>query len=223
MISQDSPMGLSTKLLAYLPDKNNGFFIEAGANDGISQSNTLFLESERDWHGLLIEPNKFKALQCQQNRPHPKNIFSNCALVDFEYELDYVRGYFSGVEYEDGLMGQAIEGNPAFDERDVRWQPYEPVSVPAKTLTSILDAHHIRDIDFFSLDVEGFELNVLNGLDFEKHRPRLICIECWGKNPDHRNHQLFIEINKKLKDNRYSLLEQLTQGDFLFQDTTSHE
>jgi FkbM family methyltransferase len=54
--------------------------------------------------------------------------------------------------------------------------PYE-IQVPARTLTSILDECQVNEIDFFSLDVEGFELNVLKGLDFNKYRPKYMLIE----------------------------------------------
>ena len=46
---------LDRQLLPHL-DKRKGFFIEAGANDGVTQSNTLFFERHRGWRGLLVEP-----------------------------------------------------------------------------------------------------------------------------------------------------------------------
>ena len=47
--------GMDVKLDTIL-DKDGGFFIEAGANDGFTQSNTYWLERFRGWHGLLVEP-----------------------------------------------------------------------------------------------------------------------------------------------------------------------
>src|SRR5436190_1037191 len=61
----------------------NGFFIEAGANDGIAQSNTLYFEKYFGWTGLLIEPIPELAQRCRKNRPGC--VTENCALVDFEY------------------------------------------------------------------------------------------------------------------------------------------
>ncbi len=45
---------LDLKMLKYL-NYHNGFFIECGANDGISQSNTKLLEEDFAWNGILIE------------------------------------------------------------------------------------------------------------------------------------------------------------------------
>ena len=49
--------------------------------------------------------------------------------------------------------------------------------MPARTLTSILDQHRVRRIDLLSLDVEGYELSVLRGLDFDRHAPRYLLVE----------------------------------------------
>ena len=49
--------------------------------------------------------------------------------------------------------------------------------MPARTLSSILDQHNITSIDLLSLDVEGFELQALQGLDLERHKPHFLLIE----------------------------------------------
>ena len=60
------------------------------------------------------------------------------------------------------------------DQRDVH--PYDVV-VPARTLSSILDARGIPQIDFLSLDLEGYEAAALRGLDLERHRPAILLVE----------------------------------------------
>ena len=73
---------LDLKLKPYL-NFREGFFIEAGANDGVSQSNTLYFERYRSWKGLLIEPIPELAAQCRKNRPGC--LVENCALVPFGF------------------------------------------------------------------------------------------------------------------------------------------
>ena len=55
------------KMLNYL-NFDNGFYIECGANDGITQSNTYKLEKDKNWKGLLIEPSLFAYQKCVNNR-----------------------------------------------------------------------------------------------------------------------------------------------------------
>ena len=51
------------------------------------------------------------------------------------------------------------------------------IEAPARTLSSILDDFRGREVDFMSLDLEGYEVNALQGIDFERHRPRYLLIE----------------------------------------------
>ena len=72
------------KLSNYL-NKKNGFYIELGANDGISESNTYFLENYKDWKGILIEPIIHNYLLCKKNRSKRNKFFCN-ACVPFGYK-----------------------------------------------------------------------------------------------------------------------------------------
>ena len=57
------------------------------------------------------------------------------------------------------------------------WDRGWEVEVPARTLSSILDEVAAPDVDLLSLDVEGFEAEVVKGLDLERHRPRYLLVE----------------------------------------------
>jgi hypothetical protein len=77
--------------------------------------------------------------------------------------------------------------------------------VPARTLTAVLDSHGIRRVDFLSLDVEGYELEVLKGLDFDRFRPTLMLIEARYRE----------EIDNFLKP-RYQPVAELSHHDVLY-------
>src|SRR5215831_4591146 len=69
---------LDVKLAEHLSSRR-GFFVEAGANDGLAQSNTLYLERYLGWRGLLVEPIPELARLCRVNRP--RAMVEECALV----------------------------------------------------------------------------------------------------------------------------------------------
>lgn len=150
-------------LKKYLNPQKNGIFIELGALDGIFQSNTKWLEDEYNWQGILIEPSPNKFIECKINRRNNK-IF-NCACVSFEHDSKTIKGDF------DGSPMSSIGGK--------RRNLNSEIEVECRTLQSIIDETPYEKIDFLSLDVEGYELEVLRGLDFKKQIIEYVLIEVY--------------------------------------------
>ena len=69
-----------------------GYFVEAGGNDGISQSNTAYFERYLGWKGLLIEPIPDLAARCKANRPQA--IVECCALVAKDFPNSVVEMHY---------------------------------------------------------------------------------------------------------------------------------
>jgi FkbM family methyltransferase len=202
---------LDKKLLKYINYKN-GFFIECGANNGIAQSNTLYYERNLEWRGLLIEPNYNLFKQCIINRP--SSIVENYALVSKNYEKSTIRGNFKC--REGTLTSMIVDKSDYFDphleyERSKK-NKNEIIEVNAITLTELLVKHNIKQIDFFSLDVEGYEIDVLNGLDFSIFRPKFILIET-------ENREIYQNTIRNFMDcKNYKFIERLSGNDDLFID-----
>jgi len=144
---------MKSTLEKYL-NKEKGTYIELGAFDGEYWSNTKWLEDELGWTGILIEPSPSQYQKCLENRPN-NNIF-NCACVSFEYDMSEINGDFFG------KPGSSVGG---------------PVTVDAYTLQALIDKTEHDFIDFLSLDVEGYELEVLKGIDFTKQIIDYVLIE----------------------------------------------
>jgi FkbM family methyltransferase len=169
---------LDRKVAARLPAQ--GVFVEAGAHDGLTQSNTALLERSRGWRGLLVEPIPELARRCRVNRP--RSIVAQAALVAADYPRDRIpMTYCNRSSIVEGSRGGPAADQDWLercrripDQRDV--EPYTVV-VPARTLSSLLDEHRITRVDFLSLDLEGYEAQALRGVDFERHRPTMLLVE----------------------------------------------
>jgi FkbM family methyltransferase len=152
---------LKERLVKCIKNLNKpGKYIEMGASDGLLQSNTSWLQFEYDWSGILIEPSSAFA-HIESNRPN--NLYFNCACVSFNYKDSTIAGDFDGELM--GSVGGRRLNRPAIH------------TTPARTLQSILDDSTFGDVDFFSLDTEGYEMNVLKGVDFSKQKIHQILIE----------------------------------------------
>jgi FkbM family methyltransferase len=151
---------------------DGGFFVEAGANDGYTQSNTYWLERFRGWQGLLVEPMSELATEAQKSRL--SSIVKQCALVSPQHDGEKIRMHFGDLmSIVDGARDRSWASNGTV----LGWRDPYDVDVEAHTLSSLLDEINAPEVDLLSLDVEGYEISVLKGLDFQRHAPRYILVE----------------------------------------------
>ncbi len=195
--------GLDDLLSERLPAQ--GTYVEAGALDGFGFSNTYYLDRIKGWSGLLVEPNPMQFAECQRFRKRAHVV--HCALVPFDYEHETISiTYGHDLTWTNG----AYEGDELFERQEMLKRHHlsgEQIEVPARTLQSLIDEFDL-EITFFSLDVEGFELSVLQGLDFSRSAPRYLLIECQTINR--------YEEVQSLLGSRYAAGEKLSRHDYLF-------
>jgi FkbM family methyltransferase len=204
--------GMDRKLVRYLPERD-GFFVEAGAYDGFVQSNTYWLERFRDWRGVLVEPIPHLWEQARRRRRGATVV--NCALVPPDRDGEQISMTYGGLmSLVPGAKGGGADEAAHVKAGDMHGldDTYE-VTVVGRTLSSVLnEANAPPDIDLLSLDVEGFEAEVLRGLDLDRFRPRFMLIEM--DEPDRRRADVEAVLGA-----RYEVVEQLSPMDVLYRRT----
>jgi FkbM family methyltransferase len=165
----------------FLNKKNcNGIFLELGACDGIRHSNTYALEQYLNFTGVLIEPGRIDFSNLIKNRPNCKNF--NCLVGVEEGKVDYI-----GDRTSVGGPLKLLE-NTKYNPNEKNWieawnlNKGDIQKVHCRKLSDILHEANIKYIDFWSLDVEGSELEVLKTMDWNIP-VYIICMEvtAWGE------------------------------------------
>ena len=198
------------KKLERFVDYDNGFYVELGANDGITQSNTYFFEKFRSWSGVLVEPAPHNFLNCISNRSSRNSIYCN-ACVSFEYKEKYVDIEYANLMSVSKNLKLDIDNWQSHIDKGKRFlrtdEPVFSFGSMASPLNTLLDQSGAPTlIDFISLDVEGAELEVLKGIDYDKYVFKFMLIEV-------RDLQT---ICSYLSSVGYHLKQQMTEHDYLF-------
>jgi FkbM family methyltransferase len=170
-----SQLGQDRFIDEFFNEKENGVFLDIGAHDGITISNTYYLENERGWTGICIEPQETEFKKLSENR---KSINVNCAVSNYTGEVDFT--FIEG--YANMLSGISDDYNSTHKDRingEVNHYggSISYIKVPVKPVQDILDEHKLYDIDFCSIDTEGSEYNIIQSIDFNKTNIKVFIIE----------------------------------------------
>ncbi|XP_076071802.1 uncharacterized protein LOC143043311 [Mytilus galloprovincialis] len=131
--------------------KKNGFFVEMGAYNGQTFSNTLWLERKHNWTGLLIEANPDL---CRQIDALKRHVWRLCACIsDKLRKTEFIQ---SGAV---GGMASELDNDHMQMIKTKR-----TISVPCFDMVEVLDQIGVQHIDYFSLDVEGSEMIILESI-----------------------------------------------------------
>ncbi len=156
------------RFFAHPTPARDGFFVEAGALDGKFLSNSWFFEQCLGWRGLLIEGNPANYISVKENRPHTtalhQAICRHERLVNFTVDGGAVAGSMSHMP---GSFLRQWHG---------RMDP-RTVTVYCAPLAHAFCLLGVNEIDFFSLDVEGAELEAVASIDFSRVNIRVMIVE----------------------------------------------
>lgn len=173
-----------------LKNKNNGFFVEVGCIDGLRFSNTYKFE-KKGWKGVCIEAHQDYIPFLQQNRPN-----------------SYILNYAVGEKDEDNVIFYANSRGSLstldksqeehFKNHYGKWfTGFKEQIVKKRTLNTIFDENNIKEIDVLSIDIEGYEIQALKGLDLTKYHPKVIVVESTGNEHEKELDDILLTNNYK--------------------------
>jgi len=171
-----------------LSGKKNGTFVDIGANDGISFSNTFYLE-QKGWKGLAIEPIPSVYEKLVKNR--------KCITVHGCIGPKSEKRQFRVITgYPEMLSGLIDEYNPKHIKRidkelNSHGGDYEDIEVDCFNFNELLEKHNIDHVDYLSIDVEGIEYKILKTIDFDRVNISVIGVE--NNYADYKIPQLLIK------------------------------
>lgn len=148
----------------FFQQRPSGFFVDVGANDPRKGSQTWHLE-QQGWTGILIEPlERFQAV-LRAARPRSRVVRAACGPPGHPPSVEFLEAENPA---HSGLRPDAVKAGINYVGRE---------EVPMFTLDEVLEQAGGPRVDFVSIDVEGFQVDVLRGFDLARHRPALVLIE----------------------------------------------
>ncbi|XP_066957365.1 protein Star-like [Macrobrachium rosenbergii] len=164
-----------------LGDQKTGFFLDSGALEGDIFSNSLWLEKERGWTGILVEvdPNNFRHL-VQKRR---KSWLSNTCIARAPYPQQVTFEFLEGPSDHSLLWvyrSNSRAVNSPFHKSDDMWSKTSSKTYQVMQcfpLASYLLALNRTTLDFLSLDIQGFESEVLYSIPYDRVKVRVMAVE----------------------------------------------
>ena len=164
-------------VVEYFNEPRDLFFVEIGANDGTSWSNSYYLERELGWNGICIEPHPtmFEKLSRDRNC-----VCLNVAVGDTEAEVDF----FSIEGDWPANMLSGVLDNYESQHKERVMEEYKKyggtasiVKVKCLPFGEILKRYNVTRIDYLSIDTEGSEIPILKSIDFASVDIGLLGVE----------------------------------------------
>ena len=142
--------------------QHEGFYLDIGCQHPISNNNTYLLH-KKGWSGINIDLDEKNVELFKLHRPKDYNICSCISSVNNIKDL-----YF----FHKGSPINTLESKTILNKKN-----YTIKKISTVTLNSVLENIDIPHIDFMNLDVEGHEIDVLNGFNINLYKPKVICVE----------------------------------------------
>lgn len=160
----------------YFGSSSDGFFVDVGANHPTVDSQSRHLE-QLGWNGLLIEP---LPAYCDMLRAERRGIVVQCACSSPENHGKKLSLISAGVH-------STLNASPIA----LGAQSCEIIEVECRTLDSVLEEQGVEPgFEFISIDIEGHEMEMFEGFDLKRWKPRLVLLEDHVVGHEKHNHMV---------------------------------
>ena len=192
-------------------NQKNGFYVDVGAQHPIKNNNTYLLH-KKGWEGINIDLDQKNINLFNVSRKKDCNICAAISSLEKDANLYY---------YHEGSPINTLSREVADRQKAII---KETRAIRTKTLTSILENSKFKnkEIDFLSIDVEGVELEVLQGLNLNIYKPKIIVVELLDLDSKkleiknlNINNVINSEIYKYIEKNNYTMINWL-HSDIVF-------
>ena len=159
----------------FFDGKKDGVFVDIGGYDGITGSNTLFFEKLRDWKGICMEASPVQFKKMAESRAAE---CLNIAVSDFEGEalfFEITEGYDQMSRLKEDLQPEFLDNLEKMNKG--KEAESQDITVKVTTFDKIAKERDLTHVDYCSIDVEGSEIKVLQGIDFDYTDIRVLSIE----------------------------------------------
>jgi FkbM family methyltransferase len=156
-------------------NKIGGTYIDIGAHNGVSLSNTYFFEKDLNWKGMCIEPNPNLFQELEANRSSIN--INGCAWSSNELKkFRLINGYS---EMLSGIIDTYDKNHVHRIERECSDKngTYQDIDINCYEINSLLSNYSLFDIDLLSIDTEGSEIQILKSLDYHLFNIKVIIVE----------------------------------------------
>ena len=159
-----------------------GTFVDIGAHDGVTYSNTWFFEKKRGWRGVCVEPNPvvYKRLRANRNaRALDCCVAGTAGTVRFQKIAGYSEMLSGIADHYSAEHKQRIA-----EEMQHYGGSSEEIEVKARTFGDIAAEAGLSEITYVSIDTEGGEIDILKAIDFRKVTIHALTVEFSMKNKE---------------------------------------
>ncbi|HJZ23454.1 MAG TPA: FkbM family methyltransferase [Candidatus Babeliales bacterium] len=156
-------------------NKKKGTFIDIGAHDGVSYSNTYYFEKVLGWSGICVEPHPDRFAELKKNRTA---VCIQACISNFSGTADFLK-----ISGPPEMLSGLVDAYESSHQQRINYElqknggTSEIIQVSIRILDDVLKEHGLHHIDLLCIDTEGSEENIIKSIDFSAYDIDVIIVE----------------------------------------------